>query len=108
MQPRDLAEGVSFRDVEAYLRDIRRRRDGYYSYTVALDDRRDNSGRLSVVLERRSNVILSKCEEHSLKVWETWPTSSCRTFAGLLLKLCYDLDEVMERRVKEDQSELPF
>lgn len=100
--------GVSFRDVAVYLRDITKRRGGYFSFILAADTSREGQMRLSIVLERRDSVVYSECKNHPLREWAYFPTNDSSTFAGTLLRLCFDIDQRMEARQVEAQSEMPF
>jgi len=102
------ANGVSFRDVADYLRDIRSRRGGYLSYNLSLADRREGDAYLSIVLEHREHVVLSKCQRHAKRVWSHWPNREHRTLAGLLFNLCYRLDEEMDETERMTQQGMPF
>lgn len=100
--------GISFRDVAECLRDIRSRRGGYLCFTIALADRREGTSDLSVVLEHREHLILSKCQRHAKRVWGSWPSRQHRTFAGLLFELCYRIDAEMDAIEQMTQQGMPF
>lgn len=101
-------DGVSFRDVAAYLEDLTRRRGGYWCFSISYDLDRDKVLRLTVMLEGRDHVVLDKCVNHPKRHWAHWPDRDSRTFAGLMHRMCYELDERLDERERLVQATMPF
>ena len=100
--------GISFRDVAAYLKELTGRYGGYFSFTISFDVSREAGLRLSIVLERRDHVVLSMCNNHPKKQWEYWPNTKSSTFAGLMFRMCYELDERLGTDDRVAQAKMPF
>lgn len=100
--------GISFRDVGDYLSDLAARRGGYFAYSIAHKPDRERQGTLSVVLTRYDHIVESERKGIPARVWGYWPDRDCRSFAGLLHKLCYELDRKLGEVEREAQERLPF
>lgn len=99
---------ISYSDVAAYLRDVTARRGGYWCFTLAADQSRDGRHRMSVVLERRDDIVLSRCTQHPKREWGYFPSNDHRTLASLLWFLCFKLDNRLDDAETLAQSEMPF
>lgn len=108
MGTRENEQGVSFTDVARHMRDITSRRGGYVCYSISADKDREGRLRLSVMLEHREHIVLNKCNRHAKRVWAYWPSGEFRTFSGLLLNLCFQLDERLDQDEQLAQAQMPF
>lgn len=95
-------------DVSRYLDDLTKRRGGYWSFTVAGDRGREGGYRLSVVLEQRTDVVLSKCVGHPRREWAYYPSNLHGSLPACMYDLCYRLDNRLDEREKLAQGTLPF
>lgn len=108
MGTRENEQGVSFTDVARYMRELTARNGGYVCFTLSADKSREGNLRLAVMLEHREHIVLDKCTRHAKRVWAYWPAGDFRTFSGMLLGLCYQLDERLAEDDRLAQRTMPF
>lgn len=96
-----------YSDVADFLVELTRTWGGGFSYAIRPDRDRRGDPRLCVLLERKPWT--GNGDDRSvLRVWDVWPTNGHLTFAGLLFKLCYQIDSKLEQRAREREAQTSF
>jgi len=95
-------------DVSKYLDDLTKRRGGHWSFTITHDVTREKYARLSLVLEWREHVVLSKCRRHALKEWAHYPSNVHGSLAACMWDLCFKLDNRADENERLAQRAMPF
>lgn len=95
-------------DVARYLDDLARRRGGYWSFSLACDRDRERGFRMSVVLERRDDVVYAKCTRHARREWAYYPSNVHSSLAGCMFDLCHRLDNKLDEQERLAQDGMPF
>lgn len=108
MEQRQLnAPGPGFADVADFLIELGRTWGGLHRFRVAAD--RDKRGLpcLFVVLEHSPGVGKGG-DGPTVRAWSNFPCAGNNTFAGLLFRLCYELNEKLDRRRIERERQTAF
>src|SRR6266508_706314 len=100
-------QGPSFCDVSDCLIELCRTWGGLHRFRVAADRDRRGVPNLFVVLEH-SPAFGRGDDQGLVRVWSSWPCASNKTFAGLLFRLCYELDSKLTARRIEEEVQAAF
>jgi hypothetical protein len=97
--------GPGFADVADFLIELSRKWGGLHRFRVSADRDRRGVPNVFVVLEH-SPAFSRGDDAGTVRVWSSWPCQSNSTFAGLLFRLCFELDEKLDKRrlVREAQT----
>jgi len=89
--------GPGYTDVADFLIELSGTWGGLHRFRVAADRDRRGVPCLFVVLEH-SPVNGKDCNDKACRAWSQWPCASNSTFAAMLFRLCFELNEKLERR----------
>lgn len=107
VQKQPIANGPGFADVADFLIELGRTWGGLHRFRVAADRDRRGLPCLFVVLEH-SPAFGRDGDGPNVRAWSNWPSASNQTFAGMLFRLCFELNEKLERRKVEREAQTAF
>lgn len=99
--------GPGYADVADYLVQLTREWGGRFTYTLSVDRGRRGDPNLFVVLVRKPWTGDAH-DKHDTRVWSSWPCRDNVTFSGLLFRLCYELEQKLERARLEREQQTGF
>jgi hypothetical protein len=99
--------GPSFADVADFLIELSREWGGLHRFRVAADRDRRGLPCLFIVLEH-SGAFSGRGDGPIVRAWSNWPCKDNQTFAGMLFRLCFELNEKLERRRIEREAQTAF
>jgi hypothetical protein len=107
MQISNKPAGPGFADVADLLIELSRTWGGLHRFRVAADRDRRGVPCLFVVLEHTPSFS-GGGDAGTVRVWSSWPCAANQTFAGMLFRLCYELNEKLDKRriAREAQTAL--
>lgn len=105
--PEHISRGPGFADVADFLIELSRKWGGLHRFRVAADRDRRGIPCLFVVLEH-SPAFGNGDNEGTVRSWSSWPCKANSTFSGMLFRLCFELDEKLEKRRLERGTQTGF
>jgi len=99
--------GPGYSDVADFLIELTRTWGGSHTFTITPDRDRRGLPNLYVVLKHRPWSDSSKSGA-SIRAWSSWPCGGNVTFSGLLFRLCFELNEKLERRKLDREKQTAF
>ncbi len=89
--------GPGFADVADFLIELSRTWGGLHRFRVAADRDRRGVPNLFVVLEH-TPAYGDDDDRKAVRVWSAYPCPGNNTFAGMLFRLCFELNEKLNAR----------
>jgi len=99
--------GPGFADVADFLIELSREWGGLFRFRVEADRDKRGIPNVFVVLER-TPAFGSSGTDKPVRVWSSFPCAANATFAGMLYRLCNELDAKLTRRKVERELQTVF
>lgn len=99
--------GPGFQDVADFLIELSRTWGGLHRFRVAADRDRRGLPVLFVVLEH-TPAFGGADDRGTVRSWSNFPCKGNVTFAGLLYRLCFELNEKLEVRRIDREAQTSF
>lgn len=99
-EPRSPA-GISYFDVERYLRQVQRDHNGICGFDIGVPVRPAIRTAVTVRCWFRRGLAAPGGDYYERGVSLGWPTHQCRTFVGLLFRLVIELDKKLSDEAEE-------
>ena len=94
-------------DVADFVIELAREWGGLFSFTVTADRGRTGVPRLFIVL-KRSPAFAGDNSDYTVRVWTTFPCKGNSTICGAMYRLCYEINEKLERGRLERETQKGF
>jgi hypothetical protein len=101
------SRGPGFTDVADFLIELSRKWGGLHRFRISADRDRRGVPNVFVVLEH-SPAFSRDGDGCAVRVWSSWPCKGNNTFSGLLFRLCFELDEKLDKRRIEREAQTAF
>lgn len=95
---RDTSQGISLRDVEELARTIQKQHHCDVELHLSLPQGEDTPVVFWVCAEARPRIIGRMTIRAPIRKQHRWPTGECKTLAGLMFRLLYDLDRALDQQ----------
>jgi len=107
MQIQNKPAGPGYADVADFLIELSRTWGGLHRFRISADRDRRGVPCLFIVLEH-TPAFGGGSDAGTVRSWSAWPSSSNQTFSGLLFRLCFELNEKLDRRRIEREAQTGF
>jgi len=99
--------GPGYADVADWLIETSREFGGLHEFTITADRNSRGDACLFVVCKHRDAFSIDG-ERNTVRTWSRWPCNANSTFSGMLLRLCHELREKLERRKVTREAQTGF